>query len=99
MINTTSEDAAAGAELEDGIGDDVDHQRQVTIETIGGPSENQGPEWPHREGQGDGDGHVADFGAKVVRDGGDRKDENEKVEGVQRPPQQAGHERVALLAG
>ncbi len=68
---------------------------------VGQASEHEGPQGPggQRQGQGDadfGDLHLMSGGGEILGDVAQHEGQQEKVEGVERPAQQGGHERGAL---
>ena len=77
----------------------VDHQRQPPADPVGPEPEQQCADRAHEQGCG---GQERDFGLGVVeglRDVGVHQHHEEVVEGVHRPAQQCGDERVALIFG
>jgi hypothetical protein len=85
-----------GGQLEDRKRDDVYHQRGPASEAIGDEAEEKRTDWPHGQRQENRFGDGGDLRVKSAGDGADAEDQNEKIEGVQRPAEEAGDERIAL---
>src|SRR5271155_6133496 len=85
-----------GSQLERRVRDDVYHQRRTAPITIGDRPEQQCSHRPHRQRQENSLEDGGDLRVELRGNGTDAKSQYEKIEGIQRPPQKAGDERIAL---
>ena len=75
-----------GSELEHRIGDDIDHQRRTPAITIGNHPEQKRADRAHRQRQENSLGDCGNLCVKFRGNGADAKNQNEEIEGIQRPP-------------
>ncbi len=75
----------------------IHHQRDAPPVTVCRKPEDQRAERPHGKGQEDRHGHRGNVGVELLGDIFENEDENEEVEGVERPAEIAGDDGVALL--
>ncbi len=85
-----------GGEFEDREGDDVEDQRRAAAVFFGHRAEEECADRAHGEGPEDGFFDLLAAGVEVGGDGGEAEGEEEEVEGVERPAEEAGGEGVAL---
>jgi len=78
---------------------DVDHQRWAASESVPQRAKEDSPDRSKGERQEDGLGDRRHPGVEVLRDRRNTEDEDEEIEGVQRPAKQTGEEGVALTGG
>src|SRR5277367_4506823 len=85
-----------GSQLEHGKSDDVYHQCRPSSVTICDRSEEQGAHRPHCERQENCFEYGGNLRVELRGNGADAESQNEKIECIQRPPEETGDERVAL---
>src|SRR5271170_7819862 len=85
-----------GSQLEHRVRDNVYHQRRTAPITIGDRPEQQRSHRPHRQRQENSLEDGGNLRVELRGDGPDAKSQYEKIEGIQRPSQKAGNERIAL---
>ena len=78
---------------------DIDHQGRPAAPAVGGAAENEGADRPHRQRQQDGERDVGDIGVEFRGDVLEHEDQQEEIEGVQRPSEKARRHHVFLFAG
>ena len=88
-----------GGQLEDGEGDNVDHQGGTAAELLRHRAEQECADRTHDQGPEDGLGHLLATDMEIRGDRRQTEGEQEKIEGIQRPAQKAGREGVALGRG
>ncbi len=86
-----------GEEVEERIEQHIHHQRDAPPVTVCRKPEDQGTERQHGKGQKDRHGHRGNIGMKLLGDIFENENENEEIEGVERPAEIAGDDNVALL--
>ena len=88
----------AGEHFDHGIEDEVDHQRQAAAVAIGHQSEDEGADGTKDESQRNGKRDLFVGPVKLLGDGGQRKNNEKKVEGIERPSQKTGENGWAAVA-
>jgi len=85
-----------GSKLENGISDDVDHQRGTASKPIGHPSKKQSAYRPHRQCDEDRLSYRGDLGMEIGSNGADAKNQDKEIKCVERPAEEAGDKRISL---
>src|SRR5207302_4108880 len=83
-----------GKNFNDGVEDDIEHERQSTSVAIGQQTEDECADRTHSETRRQRKRDVWPRVMEVPRDIAQHVGENEEVEGVERPPKEAGDQRV-----
>src|SRR5437016_6665128 len=80
----------AGSHLDHGVEDEVDHQGQAAAVAIGHQSKDERAHGTEHQGKRDGESNLCICAVKFLSDGGQREDDQEEVEGVERPSEEPG---------
>ena len=80
----------AAEQLDRGEEDDVGHQRTAAAVAVGQHAENQRADRPHGQRAGYGQNDVGLADVEVLGQGVEQEDDDEEVEGVERPAEKAG---------
>ena len=73
----------------------VDHQDRAAAIAVRQPAEDEGADRPHRQRHQDRQRHIGDARLEIRRDGVNDEDQDEIVEGVEHPAEEAGDEGIA----
>jgi hypothetical protein len=87
----------ARGEFDQRVEQHVDHQGRPPAPAVGRTAEQEGADRPHRQGQQDGDGDVGHIGVEFPGDVREHENQQEKIERVERPSQEACGDHVFLL--
>jgi len=77
----------------------VCHEQAAATIAIGERSEDECTEWTHGQRAGDGENDVGLADVEFVREHIEEKDQYEEVEGVERPTEKGGEDRVPAVGG
>jgi hypothetical protein len=80
----------ASCHLDQGVEDEVDHQGNAAAIAIGHQSEDERADGTERKGKGDGESDLFVSPVKLLRDGSQGKDDQEKVKRIKCPSEKAG---------
>ena len=89
----------AGEHFDDRVEDQVDHQRQAAAVAVGHQAEEERADRTEGQRGGDGEGHLGVGLVKLAADRRQAGDDEEEVEGVERPAEIAGEQRGAVVRG
>src|SRR6478672_7560129 len=87
-----------GQQFDDRIKNNVDHQRYASSKSIAQPSKDEGTEWAHHQGDGDGKGDLLDRSSEIMCDRAKDKGQEKEIERIQGPPEETRDKSVALCA-
>ena len=88
----------AGGDFDGGVEDKIDHQRQAPPVAISQQAEQKSAHRPKGQRDGDGERNGRIRLVELLGDGGQAEGDQEEVEGVERPSEVAGQQRVAMIA-
>jgi hypothetical protein len=84
-------------ELEDRVAGDVEHERRTAAVFVGERAEEEGAYRTKGESEKEGLGYGRGLDMEIAGDRGDAEDEDEEVEGVERPAEEASGESMPLM--
>ena len=79
---------------DDGIAEDVEHQRRLAAELVAEPAEHEGADEAHRQRQEQRVGDRGDVDAELLGDVLDDEGQQEEIEGVERPAEIGRDDRL-----
>src|SRR5579871_6668656 len=85
-----------GRKFEDGVGDDVDHQRGAAAPAIGHQAKQEGPQRAEHERKEDAFQQLGNFGVELGGNGGDAEGEDDFFVNDAATAEKAGNEGIAL---
>ena len=88
----------AGRELDERIEQNIDHQSGPPSPAVSSAPEEKGSDRPHRERQQDGEGNFGNRGIEFLCDVLEHEHQEEEVEGVERPTEEARDDDAPLFA-
>ncbi len=86
----------AGGHFDDGVEDEVDHQRNAAPVAVGHQSKDERAHGTERQRERDGESNLFVGAVKLFGDRGQAEDDQEEVEGVERPAEEAGEDCRAM---
>ena len=96
--NIVYEVASPGSDLEDRVEHEIDHERNAPAVAVREHAEDQCADRSEGERDRQGLRHLRIGDVKFLSDRGQRDDDDEKIEGVERPAEEAGGDCGALIA-
>ena len=80
------------------IKNDVGHERNAPAESVAEPTEDERTDRPHHQRERDRERDFGDAFAEIVADRNKHERDEEEIERIERPTEETGDKRVALVA-